>query len=233
MLILAVDTSSKNCSLSLLRDDDVLDCIGGASDEPYASRLFADVQRVLGPAGIQLPQIELFAVATGPGSFTGLRVGLAAVMGWSEALNRPIAPVSVLEAVASQVDPSVNLIAPMIDARGGQIFGGLLRRDDSEDRLRFVGEEAVLTPQEYFTRIAGEAPGESPVFASTTPESAGLAIAASPFAGSRLQEVSSELAPWIGRLGLARSRRGEVVDAVGLQANYVRRSDAEMKWRGV
>src|ERR1041385_4917396 len=99
MLILAVDTSGRQASLAVLKDLEVLSSTGGLSQEPYASRLFGDLQRVLGEADVQLSQIELFAVGTGPGAFTGLRVGLAAVKGWAEAFNRPIAAVSGLEAV--------------------------------------------------------------------------------------------------------------------------------------
>jgi tRNA threonylcarbamoyladenosine biosynthesis protein TsaB len=232
VLILAVDTSSKLCSVALLRDNEVMAGTGGASDEPYASRLFADVSRVIGQAGSELAQIELFAVATGPGSFTGLRVGLTAVKAWSEVFGRPVAPVSVLEAVATQAGTSVGLVAAIVDARGGQIFGGLFRRQGSDGRLQAVGEEVVLSPEEYFGWVAQQSRGEAPLFVTTTPEVARAGLAASAFASARLEEASSELAPFIGRLGLARSRRGELVDAVGLEANYVRRSDAEVKWRG-
>lgn len=232
MLILAIDTSSRHCSVALLRDNEVMACTGGMTDEPYASRLFADVQRMIFGAGVELPQIELFAVATGPGSFTGLRVGLAAVKGWSEAFDRPIAAVRVLEAVAVQAAGPGELVAPLLDARGGQIFGGLFRRDRSPGRLLAMGEEVVMSPEEYFAWVAQQAGAEPPVFATTTPDVARIALAASPFASARLEEVSGELAPFIGRLGLASSQRGDVVDAAGLEANYVRRSDAEVKWRG-
>jgi tRNA threonylcarbamoyladenosine biosynthesis protein TsaB len=232
MLTLSVDTSSRQCSVALLRDQEVLAASGGVSDEPYASRLFADVNRVMGQVGVELTQIELYAVATGPGSFTGLRVGLAAVKGWSEVFGRPIAPVSALEAIATQAQGPGRLLASVMDARGGQVFGALFRREGAGGRLHMVGEERVSSPEEYFgwaERLWG---GEAPVFVTATPEVVRVGLAASTFAGATLEEVSGELAPFIGRLGLARSRRGEVVDALGLEANYVRRSDAEVKWQG-
>jgi tRNA threonylcarbamoyladenosine biosynthesis protein TsaB len=232
MLILAVDTSSRQCSLALLRDEEVLAASGGVSDEPYASRVFSDLSRILAQSGVELAQIELFAVATGPGSFTGLRVGLAAVKGWSEVFRRPVAAVGALEAVAVQARVSAGLLAVMVDARGGQIFGGLFRRESSEGRLRAIGEEVVLSPERYWDWVARQSGGEAPLFVTTTPEVAGACLAGSPFAGAGLEEVSSELAPFLGRLGLARSRRGELVDSLGLEANYVRRPDAEEKWRG-
>jgi tRNA threonylcarbamoyladenosine biosynthesis protein TsaB len=232
MLILALDTSSKQCSVALLRDDHVMAVTGGISDEPYASRVFVDVDKILRRAGVELPQIELFAVAAGPGSFTGLRVGLTAVKGWAEVFGRPVAPVSVLEAIAVQSVTPCKLLASVIDARGGQIFGGLFRKASPDGRLQAIGDDVVLSPAEYFAWVEQQAGGEVPVFATTTPEAVMAGLAASRFAGSRLEEVSGELAPFIGRLGLVRSRRGELVDALGLEANYVRRSDAEVKWRG-
>jgi tRNA threonylcarbamoyladenosine biosynthesis protein TsaB len=215
----------------MLRDQEVLAATGGVSEEPYASRIFFDLKRVLGQAGAQLAQIELFAVACGPGSFTGLRVGLTAVKGWSEVFGRPVAPVSVLEAIAAQVQAPSDLVAPVLDARGGQVFGGVFRKEGPDEQLRAMAEEVALPLEEYFPWVAGVLDGKAPVFVSPTPQVIRGALAASPFAGATLEEASSELAPWIGRLGWARSRRGEVVDSLGLEANYVRRSDAEVKRR--
>ena len=93
------------------------------------------LRRVLGQASVELGQIELFAVVAGPGSFTGLRVGLAAVKGWAEVLGRPIAAVSGLEAVAVQAQGGAHVLAAAIDARGGQLFGGMFRREGADGRL--------------------------------------------------------------------------------------------------
>jgi tRNA threonylcarbamoyladenosine biosynthesis protein TsaB len=232
MLILALDTSTRQCSLAVLRDEEVLAGTGGISSEPYASRVFTDLTGILRRAGVELPQIELFAVACGPGSFTGLRVGLSAVKGWSEVFGRPVAPVSVLEAIAVQAQGAGPLIAPVLDARGGQLFGGVFRREEGEGRLKGVGEEVVLSPQEYLAWLGGIVGPEKPLFVTSTPEVVKPVLAAGPWAGAGLQDVSGELAPFIGRIGLECSRRGGVVDSLGLEANYVRRSDAEVKWRG-
>src|SRR3990172_745757 len=150
MLILAVDTSGRHGSVAVLRDQKVLATIGGISDQPYASRLFVDLDRVLGEAQITLERVELFAVATGPGSFTGLRVGLTAVKGWAEVFGRPIAPISVLEAVAVQAPARGTLVAPVMDARGGQVFGGIFRwRDAADGQKELLGEEVVLAADEF------------------------------------------------------------------------------------
>lgn len=233
VLILAVDTSSRQGSLAVLRDQQVLAATGGFSDEPYASRLFADLSRVLGEAQVNLEQIDVFAVAAGPGSFTGLRVGLTAVKAWAEVFNRPIAAISGLEAVAVQARSTDRLLAPVIDARGGRFFGAIYRwMDPSAGQLQLLGEEVVLSWEEFFPWVARQAGNEAPLFLSATVQAVESASALSPLAGARVEEVSGELAPFIGRLGYARATRNQLVDALSLEANYVRRSDAEVNWRG-
>jgi tRNA threonylcarbamoyladenosine biosynthesis protein TsaB len=232
MVILAIDTSTRLCSLALMRDAEVVASTGGVTSEPYASRVFADMKVILRQASVELEQIELFAVACGPGSFTGLRVGLAAVKGWAEVFGRPVASVSVLEAIGVQARGAAMLVAPVLDARGGQIFGGIFRRENENGWLRAIGEEVVLSPEEYAEWLKGITGGEAPLFVSSTPEAVRPVLAALPWGEPRIEEVSGQLAPFIGRIGLTRSRRGEVVDSLRLEANYVRRSDAEVKWRG-
>lgn len=232
MMILALDTSSKYCSMALLQDSAVLASTSGIREEPYASRVFSDLGQILRQTGAQLEQIELFAVARGPGSFTGLRVGLAAVKGWAEVCSRPIAAVSVLEAIAAQASESAPLVVAVVDARGGQVFGGIYRRDKSGSRLELQGEELIAPQSEMYDIVSRQCGRETPVFVTTTAEAVRAAFSASLYAHAELSEVPAELAPLIGRLGWQQSRRGELVDALQLEANYVRRSDAEVKWRG-
>lgn len=234
MLILAVDTSGRHGSVAVLRDQKVLATIGGVSDQPYASRLFVDLNTVLGEAQITLEQFDLFAVATGPGSFTGLRVGLTAVKGWAEVFSRPIAPISVLEAVAVQAPARSTLVAPLMDARGGQVFGAMFRcADTAGGQMQLLGEEVVLAADEFLQWVARQTPqGQSPLFLSPTIEAIRPALASSRLAGAQIEEVSGTLAPFIGRLGYARALQGRLVDSLSLDANYVRRPDAEVNWRG-
>src|ERR1700722_14502387 len=102
MLILAIDTSTRTGSVALLRDRTLLQEISGNEDTPYSARLFRDVELLQARAPFRMDQIDLFAVSCGPGSFTGLRVGLTAVKAWAEVHRKPIAAISGLEAVAAQ-----------------------------------------------------------------------------------------------------------------------------------
>jgi tRNA threonylcarbamoyladenosine biosynthesis protein TsaB len=236
MLTLAVDTTSPCGSLAVLHDEAVLGqrvCSG----EPYSAGLLRDTMALLDRSRISLEEIDLFAVDAGPGSFTGLRVGLTTVKGWAEVWQRPIAAVSGLEAMAIQSSGSVepgSVIAAVMDARRGQIFGGLfLRRDKDSAILDRIGEEILSTSDEFLQFLRthlGEVRELS--IACISPEVIQPALVRQGLDCCRVERVSNELAPFIGQLGYAKAIRGDVVDALHLDANYIRRSDAEMNWKG-
>src|SRR6202140_5305320 len=102
MFILAIDTSSRTGSVAFLRDNQVVDEISGHEETLYSTRLFRDLEVLQSRAQFRLDQIDVFAVAAGPGSFTGLRVGLTAVKAWAEVHGKPIAAISALAAIAAQ-----------------------------------------------------------------------------------------------------------------------------------
>jgi tRNA threonylcarbamoyladenosine biosynthesis protein TsaB len=230
MLLLAVDTSTQAGSLAVLRDDRVLGLVSTWVEETYSSRMFRHLEFLLRELALDLGHFDVFAVAAGPGSFTGLRVGLTAVKGWAEVYQKPIAAVSGLEAVAEQARAAEPLLVPVIDARRGQVYGGLYRRGPGG--LERQGEESVMTPAEFLVVVAKQAAGEAVAFVTPAPEVLAGPLGASPFRNSLVEQVSTVLAPTIGQLGLKRARRGELLDALHLDANYIRRSDAELLWKG-
>ncbi len=230
MLILALDTSTHVGSVAFLRDMQVVGELATCVDETYSSRLFRHLGFLLQELGLDLRAVELFAVASGPGSFTGLRVGLTAVKGWAEVYGRPVAAVSALEAVAAQAGFGEGLLVPVVDARRGQIYGGLYERCGRELRRR--GDEVVMTPRD-FLKMLSEPGGTTGVrFVSPTPEVLTGPLAASAFRGQTIEPVSAVLAPVVGQIGFARAARGELLDALSLDAHYIRRSDAELLWKG-
>ncbi len=230
MLILAVDTSTQAGSLAVLDDTRVIGEVSTWADETYSSRMFRHLEFLLRELGLDLQQVELFAVAAGPGSFTGLRVGLTAVKGWAEVYGRPIAAVSGLEAVAAQAHATQSVLVPVLDARRGQIYAGVYEKRGQELVRR--GDEVVMTPGEFLDFLRSQIGDPRPAFVSPTPEVLKEPVAQSVFRGSVIEPVSTVLAPIIGQLGFARAQRGELVDALTLDANYVRRSDAELLWKG-
>ena len=233
MLILALDTCDARGSIALLRDHSLLHCESHTTAEDYSSWLLPAVTRVLTPAGVRLPDIELYAVAAGPGSFTGVRVGLTTVKAWSEVYGCPIAAVSRLEALAAESPGSSPYVAAFIDARRNQIFAALYRRQAA--LLERVDDEMVIAPDKFLDWCAAKAEPGHIDWVSTDPDCLTRSAAWS----SRLalnetvQEISAPLAPSIGRIGYNLARQNRFTDALSLDANYVRRPDAEIFWKGL
>jgi tRNA threonylcarbamoyladenosine biosynthesis protein TsaB len=239
VLTLALDTSSPAGSLAVLRDERVIGTVCTSTDEIYSSRMFRHLDFLLEELSLRLRDFDLFAVAAGPGSFTGLRVGLTAAKGWSEVLGKPIAAVSGLEAVAAQSHSHASVVVPVLDAHRGQVYFGVYRRvaaPDGDGRLALDGDECVMTPEEFLLSL--DAHLESSDYVIIAPEPHLIPGATSrnetrrgaPHT-HRMEQASAILAPDIGRLGYQRARRGELVDALTLDANYVRRTDAELHWK--
>jgi len=234
MLLLAVDTSSRLGSLAVLRDGKLAGVISTFADEPYSTRLFRQLDFLLEELHIEVRQFDVFAVVAGPGSFTGLRVGLAAVKGWAEVFEKPVVAVRGLEAVAAQSKYGAELIAPVTDARRGQIYAALCRREGSG--LASESEDHVCAPAEFLAEIAAQAGDRSVQVVSPVPEimQGALNAAARGLGGAisrHVERVSPLLAPVVGELAFERANRGEVTDALRLDANYIRRSDAELSWK--
>jgi tRNA threonylcarbamoyladenosine biosynthesis protein TsaB len=233
MLILAIDTSTRAGSVALLRDSEVLGEMAAREETPYSTRLFRDLELLRSRAPFRMDQIDVFAVAAGPGSFTGLRVGLTAVKGWAEVYRKPIAAVSGLEAIAAQGSTNHEVLSPFLDARRGHVFGSTYRRCPGQPgTLGLVGEEALVTIEEFLNLVKRNCGTTQAVLVSATPDVLPHDLVESILPGAQIEQVSASLAASIGRLGFDRANRGDLVDALGLDANYIRRSDAEVTRTG-
>lgn len=237
MRILAVDTSTPTGGVAALEDKQLLGHVFTGSHADYSSRFFPELAGLLDEVKLRVGDFDVYAVTAGPGSFTGLRVGLTSVKAWAEVHGRLIAPVSGLQAVAAQASGATEYVAAVLDGRRGQIFGGLYRKMGTE--LEPIGDEVVMRASEFLTDVYARLPRvvstrnslATLCFVSPEPELFREVLASSILAGARIEQVSNDLAPWIGRLAFEHARRGELVDALSLDANYVRRSDAESYWK--
>jgi tRNA threonylcarbamoyladenosine biosynthesis protein TsaB len=230
VLILSLDTSSPTGSVAVLNDRLLAGVLSTTSDETYSSRIFRQLDFLLSELSLSLDKFDLFAVNAGPGSFTGLRVGLTTAKAWSEAFGKPVVPVSGLEAVAAQVAATGGPIIPVIDARRGQIYVG---RYDARTHPAPTTDDAVMTPGEFFAWLHEIPDYERAVLAtSSVAWLKQLLSTDGAIALPRICEVSSVLAPAIGAIAFERAQRGEAVDALRLDANYVRHTDAELNWKG-
>lgn len=232
MLTLAIDTADARGSLALLRDQAVIGTLTHNSGEDYSSWLLFAANRLAGSVGAELADVDLYAACAGPGSFTGLRVGLTAVKAWSEIHDRPIAAVSRLEAIATLVAEPQPWVAAFFDAHRKQIFGGLYRREGGD--LELAGEEMVITPAGFLAWIREQTQDAGVSWASPDPQAISEEPGWSEFAakGDEIAQIAPVLAPTIGRLGLRMAHENRLTDALRLDANYVRRSDAELFWKG-
>jgi len=230
MWLLAVDTTSRDASVALLHDACLVALIATPGDEPHSTRLFRDIEHTLAEANLKLSDIDVYAVANGPGAFTALRVGLTAIKGLAEMHNKPVVAVSLLEAVCQSAASGPGILVPIVDAYRKQVYGGVYEKT-ANDIVRCTPER-VLTLGEFLVAVMQE--GFQPVhccIVSPQLDRFVEALAASAFAGAAREQVSPVLAEAVARRAQQKFARGEIRDALSLEANYVRRSDAELLWK--
>lgn len=232
MLVLSIDTCDSRGGVAVLRDDSVLTLSEHEPGVEYSSWLLPAVMGTLAKSGVAMNELDGYVATSGPGSFTGVRVGLTTIKGWVEVYGKPVAAVSRLEAIAEQARSAPRCVAAFVDAQRGQVFGAVYRRDGVE--LLRVGDEMVISPGAFVEEAARLSGGEK--IAWVSPDPAHLLGEAAwkerEKSGERIEEVSATLAGVIGRIGLRRLREGKSTDVLELDANYVRRSDAEIFWKG-
>lgn len=145
MIILAIDTASRSCSVAVLDGEQVLAEINDVSGQTHSRHLMTMVDRAIAMSGGRLESIDGFAVTQGPGSFTGLRIGISAAKGLAEAADKPLVGVSSLQALAWQVFPSGHLIIPMLDARRKEVYTARFIREGQV--LKAIGSDQALAPE--------------------------------------------------------------------------------------
>lgn len=219
-LILAVDTTHEFGSLALLRGPEVVEEVLLHSPEGFGQILFGRLEQLLGRQGVRIADINCFAAASGPGSFTGVRIGLACVKGLAEAAGRPVAAVSNLRAMAAF--GAGPLRAVVLDARRGEIYGAVYDAGGHpilpETVMPFAAWLGTL-PEGEIEFIAADFTPFAPALAGTR------------FANVPVTVAPRALAGAIGRIAYQEWRCGCVQDPAAVDANYVRRSDAELFWK--
>ena len=229
---MAIDTCDSRGSVAVLRDEAVLKIVAHESQEDYSLWLLPAVSECLLGGGLRMEDVDAYAVAAGPGSFTGVRVGLTTVKAWAEVYGKRIVGVSRLEALAAEASGGTPWVAVFANAQRGQVFGAVYNRRGTG--LLSLGEEMVIAPGKFVESAAEFAGDEGISWVSTDAECviSEAAWKAREMRGERVELVSSVRAPMIGRIGLAASAAGRFTDVVALDANYVRRTDAEIFWKG-
>jgi tRNA threonylcarbamoyladenosine biosynthesis protein TsaB len=218
MLLLAVDTSGKHGSIALARCGadtcdvvEVVPLLGGT----FSAQLVPQISTLLSKHGYSRHDMRGFAVATGPGSFTGLRVGLAAIKALAEVLRQPIAGVSLLEAVASASSVTGRVLA-LMDAGRGEVFAGAYEIHASHNESRAI-DERLLKIDELESSKAQQ---------MVTPDLNISELLARK--GIETEVVERPRTDVLSRLGWRKIQAGDVIAPEQLEANYIRQSDAEI-----
>ena len=217
--ILALDTTNEYGSLALAGDGQVVAEVLLHSQEGFSGILFDQLRGLLERGGWRLEDIDCFAAAAGPGSFTGVRVGLAAVKGLAEALGKRVVAVSNLEAVAWFGGAALR--AAVVDARRGQIYGAVYTAE-----LGIASPEVVMPfPAWLATLPEGGVEFVCQDFAPFRP-----ALEGTRFEHSMVREAPRALAGAIAKIAAARLAAGLSRSPAEIDANYVRQSDAVLFW---
>ena len=218
MLILAADTSGKQGSIALARGlnngkCDVIEVVPLAGGT-FSAQLVPQAAALLSKHGFRKQDIDAFAVASGPGSFTGLRVGLAAIKGLAEILEKPIATVSMLEVVAIAGGTQGTVLA-FLDAGRGEAYLG--RYEVSAERATMIDERLI--------QVEALALSDGDLTLVTSDKKIAKTLGAK---GVPVVEVAVQQSDAIAREGWKKILAGETVSPEALEANYIRRSDAEI-----
>ena len=219
MTIFALDTSSEWGSMALRRDGKLIREEILRGPDGHADRVFEAIQQFQEELSLDLRTVDCFAAAAGPGSFTGVRVGLTAVKGLAEAFGKRALGISNLRSLASFGRTVAARRAVILDARRSQVYAALYDRE-----LRLVSPEIVQSLPEWLHSLDRAAQYEflSPV---------NLDLSGTPFAGMPVTEVPRELAGAVAWCAELDGGRGKWLDPSQVDANYVRRSDAELFWQ--
>jgi len=220
MLLISIDTSGRDGSVALCRGDEksfetlqLIPLEGGT----YSARLMPAVTELLAGQQFNKEQIDAFVVVSGPGSFTGLRVGIATVKGLCEVLRKPLVAVSMLEALTVMRGRANGRVAVALDAGRGEVYVGEFKVTNSRAGMvrEYIAKVDMFARECALTEMAVLSPDAKVV----------EAVRAERVASRQVKPLHADEIGWFG---LAKLLAGDVSDPATLDANYIRRSDAEI-----
>jgi tRNA threonylcarbamoyladenosine biosynthesis protein TsaB len=227
-LILAIDTSSLTGSVALCRGATLLAESLLHLRSTHSERLLVQIEQVLAMTGVSVEQLDLLAVVHGPGSFTGLRVGLATAKGLATAAGIPVVGFSTLEVLAMNLPLCPYPVCAFLDARKQEVYSGLF--DCREGFPVAVGEEAVLPPADLLQRLEGDVAlvGDAvPLYRSLIEQQLGTRAKLPPAVAHQPRASA------VAALAARRYAAGELPTTEALTPRYIRPSDADLpKSRG-
>ena len=231
MLVLALDTTTRQGSVALARQGSILASDAGDATIAHGARLPGDLARLLDAHGLHLADVDLFAVAVGPGSFTGLRIGIATMQGLALGNGKPLAGVSALDAIYDSLhslSPQPLALSPVseasvavwMDAGRGQVFSAIYANDSREEAALVDKPAAILA------RWASERTTPR-IYAGDGAIAYGDLIRAA-VPGADIVNPVPPLAPSVARLAVAQVREHGPASPDAVRPVYIRRPDVEL-----
>ena len=222
MLILSIETSASHGSVAFLDDQKLLADQALELGKKHAQSLILSIHRIVAAANRRIEETELIAVSIGPGSYTGLRVGVVAAKTIAYALNRPLVAVDTLQAIAVNSPNDIDQIDVVADAQRGDLFVGRYRQElpgqwECEQVVEVLSADSWIATLDVNRAVSG--PGLEKL-ADRIPNRGRIL--------ARENWIPNAIT--VGRLGLRAFLAGETVDSAAVEPLYLRRSSAEVQW---
>ncbi len=226
MKVLGIDTSTSCGSVGLIDDESILSEYLLNIPVTHSERLLGTIELILKEARFALEDLDGWAISLGPGSFTGLRIGVSTVKGLALATQKPVAGVSTLDVLAYQISSTPYLICPILDAKKGEVYTAFYRYGERNDlkrqsAYRAIKPEDLMKDIQERTIFIGDGVKTYRDYLKKSLES--LAIF-SP------NSINFPHGSGVAKLGLELLRKGEYLDLANFTPLYVRPSEAEMKF---
>lgn len=235
MKILALETATLTGGVSVLSDENGLIAELRLNIRvAHAERLMSAIDWILHASALSLIDIDAFAVSIGPGSFTGLRIGLSTAKGLSYSTGKPVVPVPTLDAMARTLPFCPHFICPMLDARKNEVYTALYKWEDGF--CKKIVPEMAIRPQIFLkeiNRYASDKGGQTVFFGNGAELYRGL-IEKTLFQSALFPPPSKMLpsACAVGEIALLAIKEGRSFDPITLTPFYIRKSEAEIYWKG-
>lgn len=225
MNILAVDTTTFSGSVALLRNTELLGEIGLKSPMTHSEKLLPAINFILKMGDTDVSDIQGYALAVGPGSFTGIRIGLSIVKSFSFASGKPIAPISTLEALAFKLRGNQRrLLSPLLDAKKEEVYAALF--EYQKKKLNEIVPQGAYKPDRFFSLL----PSHRIIhFIGSGADAYKQKIFRYFKDKARLSGRSPFIAHEVGLLGYEMLKKGNGKDYREVEPLYFRKSQAEEK----
>lgn len=227
MKVLGIDTSTSCGAVGLIDDGEVLSDYFLNIPVTHSERLLSAIEFVLREARCSIGDVDGWAISLGPGSFTGLRIGVSTVKGLAFATGKPVAGVATLDVLASQVSPTSYLICPILDARKKEVYTAFYRYGEGD----FLGRQSdyqALRPEDLVKKIK-----EQTIFLGDGVRTYRnfLLHSLHPLATFPAAPLHVSHGSMVAKLGFDLLKNGEHLNVSTFSPIYIRPSEAEMKWQ--